>query len=133
MVFGILSKRGSHDAAYRKIKTGRAELAFVVSVGVKIYQPGIIGRVPENATKCLIDLRISASSSLISKPTSVSDTGDHEPVFDLRNARFVESQPGDGSNGAWDEQKTVRIPARFLEQVLCQEHRQRYSGKVIVA
>jgi hypothetical protein len=81
VVLRVLSERGSHHAAHRKIKTGGAELAFVISVRIKICNVKAVRRVFEEVTKDSIDLGIAAASPLVGKSSLVSDTGNHDTVY----------------------------------------------------
>jgi len=60
MVLRILTERRSHHASYRKIKTGRAKLAFVIAIGVKVYRLRLIAGGSEDISEHPVDLRVAA-------------------------------------------------------------------------
>ena len=67
----------AHQAANRKIKTGRAILPFIVSVGGEVKNLRRFVAVPENVSHCPIDLSVASSAFLVMESPSISNACQH--------------------------------------------------------
>ena len=103
MILGILTEGRAHHASNRKIEAWRTELAFIVTVRIKLDHLRLIAGRPQYVLEDFIDLGVSTSTSLVSKAPFVTDAGHYEPVLNGRHLRFIASQPGDGTDSSRDK------------------------------
>jgi hypothetical protein len=76
---------------------------------------------------------ISPSAFLVVHLAGITDVGDHQAVLDPLRLLFVQSEPGDRTDRAGNEDKSVRVAKSALAQLLCEKRAQRDAGKIVVA
>src|SRR5580765_4866509 len=109
VVFGKRPPNTTHQTAHRKIETGRTILTFIVTIRRKVENLSRFATMFQNVCCGAVDFSIPSSALLVVEVTVVPDTTQHQTMSNAPSVLFVSSQPGDGANRPWDENKAVRI------------------------
>src|ERR1700722_7388206 len=116
VVFGKCAPHASHQAAEGKIETGRAVLPLVVAIRREFQEFKRLGLVLQDMRSCAIDFGVSSTAFLVMKTAQISDTSQHQTVPNAPGGLPVSRKPGDRSDRAGNEQKSIGVTAIGLRE-----------------
>src|SRR5215471_9290606 len=132
VVFRKTSPYTSHQAPYRKIKSGRAILAFIVAIRREFQKLRGLAFVSEHMHCGTIDLSISAAALLIVELALVANAGQNQAVANSRRGRLVPSEPSDCPDGSRNEQEPVGVAKILFGKILRQEGSNGEARKIVI-